>query len=145
MHGAIEIVRAPAGEAPDWVREAWVGLTLPLAERGLRAFYTSGVRSGPKTVIGSWWYLLTGRLKRSEGYVVMSAVAVELLGAVRPDAADWWRGEADGFYLCPNTKFIFDAPACRELGLTVSRGAGSVPLVRRWRPDGRPASKSARD
>ncbi|MEA3013605.1 MAG: hypothetical protein QOD42_2150 [Sphingomonadales bacterium] len=34
---AIRIVRAPIGEAPLWVREAWVGLSLPLPARSQAA------------------------------------------------------------------------------------------------------------
>jgi len=30
MKGRIRVIAVPAGEAPPWVREKWVGLELPL-------------------------------------------------------------------------------------------------------------------
>ncbi len=61
----IRIVACPPGEAPQAVREAWIGLELPLPPGRLghrRGWLTTGVVSGPRT----WWrescaYLLDGK------------------------------------------------------------------------------------
>src|SRR5580704_4538322 len=43
----LRIIAVPPGEAPLWVREKWVGLELPVAQRQSRKFLTSGVLSAP--------------------------------------------------------------------------------------------------
>ena len=114
---AVEIVRAPEGEAPLWVREAWVGLTLPLVPGypGKRRMPSFGVLSGP---FGWWGQLrerLSGRVGTVEGYVVDRDQAYALLGAHRPDALAWWREECPGINAMPGGAFVFDAPACRPV------------------------------
>lgn len=107
----VRIIRAPAGEAPEWVREAWVGLELPLAESDEITIETSGVLTAPSTRLGFWWARLRGRTHHTTGYVVGSARAIQLLSCSRPDAADWWRTHAPRF--CgPYEQFLFDTPAC---------------------------------
>jgi len=54
----IRIVAFPPGEAPQAVREAWIGLELPLPPGRLghrRGWLTTGVVSGPRT----WWQRVT--------------------------------------------------------------------------------------
>lgn len=107
----VRIVRTPAGEAPLWVREAWVGLELPLATMAQVTVETVGVVTGPASPLGLWWARLRGRLQRTTGYAVMSARAIDLLARTRLEAAAWWRGHTPRF-LQPHQVFIFDAPAC---------------------------------
>jgi len=107
----IRIVRAPVGEAPEWVREAWVGLELPLHESDETTVETGGVLSGPWTPFGYWWARLRGKSHRTTGYLVHSARAIQILARTRPDAADWWRTHAPRFCK-PHEGFIFDSPAC---------------------------------
>jgi hypothetical protein len=57
---AVKIVRPPVGEAPVWVREAWVGLVVPLKEPSLTTIPSVGVLSGPKSALASLWASLTG-------------------------------------------------------------------------------------
>ena len=107
----VRIIRAPVGEAPEWVREAWVGLELPLAELDETTVETSGVLSGPRTPLGYWWARLRGKTDPMTGYVVRSARAIQILAGARPDAAQWWRTHAHRF--CePDAEFIFDSAAC---------------------------------
>jgi hypothetical protein len=49
----VEIVFPPAGEAPLWVREKWVGLRLPVVLREAKPVraLTAGVLTGPR---GCW-------------------------------------------------------------------------------------------
>lgn len=107
----VRIIRTPIGEAPEWVREAWVGLELPLVELDEISVETGGVLTGPRTPLAYWWARLRGKTHRTTGYVVLSARAIELLARTRPDAADWWRTHAPRF--CePCEEFIFDSAAC---------------------------------
>lgn len=108
------IVAAPAGEAPQWVREAWVGLTLPLKETGLRTLPSIGVLSGPKSELGWLWASLTGARITTTGYLTRAAKAIEILSRTRPDAAEWWRDHAPKF-LREEAEFLFEAPACERV------------------------------
>jgi len=89
----LEIVSAPPGEAPLWVREHWVGLLLPLAQRkdAPISLLTSGVLSGPKGFFSSLLSVLTGKSERQSGFVVEVRLAMDALEASSPEAAKWWR------------------------------------------------------
>ena len=89
----LKITSTPPGEAPDWVREKWVGLSLPLAdeEEAAHTFETFGVLSYPKSRIGYYWGRLRGTVRKETGYIVYSAAAIEVLDQSSPDAATWWR------------------------------------------------------
>jgi hypothetical protein len=115
QYGAVEIVATPEGEAPLWVREAWVGLILPLVPGwGKRNWRSFGVLSAPRTRLGALWGTLFNA-RRVEGYLVPSAEAIRLLAMRNPGAATWWRTHTD-FADCEQACFIFDAPACRPIG-----------------------------
>lgn len=108
----IEIVTVPVGEAPLWVREAWIGLTLPLANgRASSRWRSVGVLTAPRTCLGALRALLFSS-RRSTGYLVPSAEAIRRLAARNPDAANWWRTHTY-FADDDRARFIFDAPACR--------------------------------
>jgi hypothetical protein len=104
------ITAAPKGEAPLWVREKWVGLTLPLARHSTRPrpFMTSGVLSGPRT-LWAWLMAFFGRrFEHKSGYAVSAKLAIELLESRHPEAADWWKENAP-HVLRGNRSFLFDA------------------------------------
>jgi hypothetical protein len=111
----IRIVDVPPGEAPECVRKSWVGLVLPLAEgeTGPRVFHTSGVLTGPKSLLASLWHLLTGKYDRVYGYVVDASLALDLLAEHSPEAANWWNENTP--YGQPGRWFVFHAEACEEL------------------------------
>jgi hypothetical protein len=73
----LHIESIPPGEAPLWVRAKWVGLALPLAQRTAspRTFLTSGVRSGPKSLLSRLVALVTGGLERKSGYLDRGATS----------------------------------------------------------------------
>ena len=104
-------MRALLPRAPAWVREAWVGLELPLAVLGEITIETGGVLSGPFSLLGYRWAKFRGRLHNTTGYAVGSARAIDILARSRPDAAEWWRTKASRFCR-PDEQFIFDSPAC---------------------------------
>ncbi|MBI3449895.1 MAG: hypothetical protein HY049_13390 [Acidobacteria bacterium] len=114
----ILIIARPPGEAPEAVREAWVGLELPLPPgRGSRRqfFLASGVLSGPR----AWWQIfltaVLGRLTIRSGYAVNARDAVEILGAKDAVAAAWWR-EHCAYLLDGKRCFVFPANACEARG-----------------------------
>lgn len=111
---SVRIVRAPSGEAPEWVREAWVGVVLPLKESGLRTLPSIGVLSGPKSELGWLWASLTRARITTTGYVTRAARAIEILSHARPDAAGWWREHAPKF-LREEAEFLFEAGACERV------------------------------
>lgn len=104
----LHITSVPAGEAPLWVREQWVGLALPLAQRRATplVFLTSGVLSGPTGFLSCLLALLTGKLERQSGYLVESRVAVAILALKNPEAAAWWQENAPR-QLKPKRLFVF--------------------------------------
>jgi hypothetical protein len=109
---AIRIVRAPSGEAPLWVREAWIGVTLPTRARGRWTGF--GVLTGPGSLLGQLWARLRGRAQRIDGFSVDAWQAVERLAAHNPEAAAWWRREAAAF-VRPGSVFVFDHGACEPV------------------------------
>ncbi len=110
---AIKIVALPPGEAPQDVREAWVGLVLPLALPGRRRGRGAGVLTGPKSLF-RWplWYLVN-RQPVQQCYVVESATAINILAFYNPESARWWQENTPDF-LIPGRRFMFAAQVCDE-------------------------------
>ncbi|HYM32880.1 MAG TPA: hypothetical protein VEU47_16380 [Candidatus Cybelea sp.] len=113
----IRIVRVPPGEAPLWVREKWVGLELPLAFRGRKPHkhFTSGVLSASRNPFVTAFRMLLGRLDRQAGYAVDAVAALAVLERSAPDAARWWRDNAQ-WLIKDNRKFLFQADVCELIG-----------------------------
>lgn len=112
----IRIVDVPPGEAPEAIRRAWVGLILPLApgETGLREMTGAGVLTGPRSLLGQLWYLLTGRGQRGLNYVVRVDDALDALEERSPEAAAWWR-ENTPHMIARGRTFGFAAEVCEEI------------------------------
>ena len=108
----IKIVGVPAGEAPLHIREAWVGLVVPIVGRRSYRAWTSGVLTGARTPWGRIWAALRLRWRRREGYAVDAAVAVSILEHERPDAARWWRENAPHL-IQSRRHFLFEADVCQ--------------------------------
>jgi hypothetical protein len=108
----VEIVRTPGGEAPEWVRQAWIGLRLPLVDAQPTTFRGAGVLTGPVSILGYFVALLRGRTAVMTGYLVNAKVAVDLLAAQNRAAADWWQTGAARL-LDGRQNFGFDVEACR--------------------------------
>ena len=111
---AVRIIDTPLGEAPQYVREAWVGLVLPLAVPHARKVWIfGGVLTGPKTYLAQLVWRLLGQGRQETGYVVNSAAAIMLLERTNPSAAEWWR-ENTPRLLAPNRNFLFSIKSCEE-------------------------------
>lgn len=106
-----KIIYRPIGEAPEWVRDAWIGLSLPLASKRLRNRRGLGILSGPSGFFSQLWAILTGKSFKVVGYAVNAKTAVECLARVHPEAASWWRENTPAL-LNGRRYFVFDADAC---------------------------------
>jgi hypothetical protein len=109
--GCIRITGVPPGEAPQWVREKWVGLVLPLTKNRPLTAYTSGVLSGPPNRLAAVWWGLLGRLEQQSGYAVDATAALGILERTAPDAASWWRENVPRL-LSRRRKFLFRTSDC---------------------------------
>ena len=92
----IRIIACPPGEAPRAVREAWIGLELPLPAGRWghrRVWLTTGVVSGPRT----WWQRVIGILD----------------GRIQAHAATWWRDNCP-YLLDGKRRLVFPADVCQE-------------------------------
>ena len=110
----IRIKSTPPGEAPEHIRQAWIGLEIPAFRCRGRVF---GVLSGPKTRLGVFLARLLGRAKRKVGYAVDAEAAVNLLASRSPEVADWWRQNAPRF-IEPGRYFMFAAESCEVIDET---------------------------
>jgi hypothetical protein len=110
----IRIVKRPFGEAPEEVRDAWIGLLIPVLPRysRLRERHCVGVLSGPQSWVLKCFLVLTGRSERKRGYIVDAAAAIELLESANLLAATWWRTNTP-YLLKAGQQLFFDAE-CRD-------------------------------
>ena len=97
----IKIVALPPGEAPQEIREAWVGIVLPLVPRHLRPIGSRqfGVLSGPKTPLMLKIAGVFGLGKvHPKVYLVDARTALRLLAEHAPLAEAWWRSNTPHLY-----------------------------------------------
>lgn len=107
----IEITSRPAGEAPEWVRDQWIGLILPTVGHQPRRIMGFGVLTGPKSLIGDVLRLALGQSERHEGYPVEVETAIRLLEVRSPEAAAWWRENTPHLFKW-RRRFVFDSECC---------------------------------
>jgi hypothetical protein len=104
------IVRTPPGEAPESIRQAWVGVELPLrrgeTEPGL--YQTVGVLSHVHP-------------EMAMGYAVDGHRAVRALASHSLQAAAWWRQHAP-HVLEPGYRFWFPCEVCQRSGPALGHG-----------------------
>ncbi len=90
--GIIEIKEIPDGEAPKWVRKAWVGLELPCNP------FSGLPDSGQEHSV-----LTKSVVPRRDGYSVPQEEAIKILQGKSPKAAKWWKEHGfpkPGEYFC---------------------------------------------
>ena len=107
----IEIIRRPLGEAPEWVRDAWIGIRLPILSARRHSYYSFGVLSGPTGFFRQLAAMFTGRAEKVDGYAVNALRAIEALDNHNPEASSWWRENAPRF-LDGKRNFVFDSHCC---------------------------------
>jgi len=111
---SVRIIAVPAGEAPAWVREKWVGLELPLAQWSTVASsrHTFGVLSGPRGFVAQLLGLIGGQFERKRGFKVNAMKAVAILEKTSPEAAQWWRTNATHL-MKPSRSLQFEEQVCK--------------------------------
>jgi hypothetical protein len=116
----IRIVKRPIGEAPNDVRDAWIGLSLPVVPQVSHIVEgrTTGVVSGPRNWFTRQLFKSLRRGHRMSGYMVDPKVAIDLLANHNPRAAAWWRTNASHLFK-PGLNLLFDKECC-EVELTSS-------------------------
>ena len=95
MGNMIRIINTPPGQAPEWVRKAWVGIELPIdppIDGGIQV----GVKLGKPENIG--------------GYHVHSATAFRILEKHDISAWEWWHEHAD--YAMRGGQLVFKKDVC---------------------------------
>ena len=99
---SVQVVGRPSGEAPEWVRDAWIGCVLPLSEvLEMALLPTVGVLSGKRV-----------HSENDGGYRIDSDAAVQILREEHPEAAQWWVNQGFGF---PGRVLVFGKQFCELL------------------------------
>jgi hypothetical protein len=110
----VRIIKRPNGEAPENIRDAWIGLALPVRPQVPRAIKVRsfGVFTGPRNWLTSKLRTFTGGGEPTSGYAVDPDAAIQLLKQANPLAAAWWLANAP--HLLKNGRsFLFAEDCCR--------------------------------
>jgi hypothetical protein len=99
----IRIVAVPPGEAPEFVRRAWVGLELPVIAGQVHAAH--GVALG---------VLTQQSVDAPASYAVDGKTAIAILQSAAPEIAAWWRQNAPAA-VARGYQLIFPAEVCERL------------------------------
>lgn len=110
----IEIVKAPSGETPQWVRDAWVGLRIKCLNPEPVEMRTAGVMSGPKSLFGQIMHAVAGKTEIKRGYVVKARDVVGVLSLSNEAAAQWWIDHTP-HVLNETQVFLFEESCCRPI------------------------------
>lgn len=109
----IRILKRPRGEAPEDVRDAWIGLSLPVlpSHPHIVQGRPFGVLSIPRHRLVRRFLSLVGHVPRQRGYAVDVTAAVQLLESFNPSAAAWWRSHAPHLFK-PGLILLFEEECC---------------------------------
>ncbi|THH37060.1 hypothetical protein E4Z66_08970 [Aliishimia ponticola] len=118
MSLVVKIVSTPQGEAPEWVRQAWVGLRVPCLEDAPVSMPAVSAVKGPGTVLGQVFSLLRGKTERKRGYLVSARDVVGLLSLHNEAAAKWWLDNVPNV-TDPRQLFLFEANCCQPVDARV--------------------------
>ncbi len=105
----VRIVAVPPGEAPEKIREQWVGLVLPLSPN-----FPPDVQSGGSGIF-------SGIEDPAVGYVIEIEDAISALAKKSPASAAWWREHAAHLFSEGGT-LLFDEEVCELVAHTEDWG-----------------------
>jgi len=111
---SIRITSTPPGEAPPSIREAWVGLELPLFHDKPRYYLASGVLTSPRSIMEGILDFFALRFQFQRGFAVPSLVAIDILAKSDPNAANWWR-ETVPRMVRPRRYLVFSPECCEHV------------------------------
>jgi len=101
----IRIVSIPKGEAPEWVREAWIGLEIPIVKEEPEGAWSIGP--------------ITRRPYTHGGYWVQRNLALKFLLKKNLEAFQWWLDlieKQEGTILSSSERlFLFDTGCCEVI------------------------------
>lgn len=123
----VEIIATPHGNAPEWVREKWVGCVFP----------NIGNTCGHVPILCRDVLPRQGRFgiiwHETAGYVIEQSTALQVLAVHAPDAAGWF--ESHG-YPTSDGAFLFKPEHVRVITERDTRGKLLVwdDLEQSWRP-----------
>ncbi|MEI8337934.1 MAG: hypothetical protein WCF92_02175 [bacterium] len=92
---SIKIISTPPGQAPEWVREKWIGVEIPVPMQALEPGLQMGVKGG--------------KPENSGGYQVNTSEAIEALRKKSPEAAEWWE---ENVPLAAIPQLVFSKAVC---------------------------------
>jgi hypothetical protein len=110
----VRIIKRPSGEAPENIRDAWIGLVLPVRPQFPHAVIVRsfGVLTGPRNWLTSKLRRFMGGGEPTSGYAVDPGAAIDVLKQANPFAAAWWLANAP--HLLKNGRaFLFGEDCCR--------------------------------
>ena len=103
----IRIIKIPEGEAPEGIRAAWVGLSLPVTS-GLVNCQCVGVLTGRPTRRTGLWRRWLDIPPTERGYIVEAIAAVDVLAESNPTAAAWWRENTPDLFRAGGYFFFYN-------------------------------------
>jgi len=115
----VQIIKVPPGEAPQKIRVAWIGVTIPLAniEAAQPSLWSSkgvlGKEHGFFAKVKTFFGFPVAE-QPCVGYVVEVLPAIEALKAHAPTAAAWWEQHTPHL-IKPGARLLFDASCCKEV------------------------------
>jgi hypothetical protein len=112
----VRIVGIPPGEAPEDVRQAWLGVVLPLApgQRGPVQLHAAAQNEWQETWFTRFWrYVTTWRLQNA-AYLVSVDDALIALEKTFPDAAHWFKRNRPE-WCGQNLVFQFSTDCCEPV------------------------------
>ena len=115
------IAKVPIGAVPLWVRQAWVGLDLPLTNDHAVTTWSQPVTAKSGGYLAVLWGVLSGKQTCVTGYSVSALAAVAVLQDTDAEAAAWWRKNTP-FVLAGQRNFLFDL----DCGALVAREVPDV-------------------
>ena len=110
----IEIISAPEGQSPYWVRLAWVGVRIRTVQEGIVTVPTVSASSGVASRLGQIFQTARGQTTMRQGYLVNARDALGLLTLKNEDAAKWCIDNTPQM-LNPKQVFLFDKACCRPV------------------------------
>jgi hypothetical protein len=93
----IRIIKRPDGEAPSAVRDAWIGLVLPVHDTSEKMHLVQVVSERPAR-------------PEHDSHAVQFEDAMNVLGKKSPAARDWWQNNTRGM-----NHLVFQPDCCEVL------------------------------
>lgn len=109
----IIVTRRPDGQSPEWVRDAWVGVTLPTLHHAPHTWRRVAGQTSSLGYFARLAALLRGQTVKVRGYLVDGPTAIERLSGASPEAAQWYR-ENTPDVVSGKMTMVFDATFCER-------------------------------